>query len=263
MDFISTLILGLIEGLTEFIPVSSTGHLIIASDLLNIRDAAISVFEVFIQSGAILAVVAIYPQRWRALFDFKSPGGFSGINGIKKIIAACLPVLFVGFLFHRAIKTYLFSSITVSAGLIAGGIIMILIEQFPKKVETESLDAISVKEAFTIGGYQCLALWPGVSRSASTIVGGMWSGLSRTVAAEFSFLIAVPVLLCAVAADLLANIELLSLRELPYFMLGAAISFIVAFFTLRIFISFLNRFTLTGFGWYRIALGMLILFLLR
>ncbi len=257
------IILGILEGLTEFIPVSSTGHLIIVGHLLGFSGATADTFDIFIQLGAILAVVVLYFERFRGLLDFR-PGqsGFRGINGIVKLLAVSLPALVLGALFHGAIKRYLFNSTTVAIALILGGLVMIWVEsRKAKPARFKSPEELPTRTAFIIGVFQCLALWPGMSRSASTIVGGMLLGLERQLAAEFSFLAAVPVMCAAVGYDLLKSAgSLTSLDVLP-FALGFITSFLVAVLSIRVFMRLLNSWTLKPFGYYRIALGALLLFL--
>ncbi len=261
MDFIKAILLGIIEGLTEFIPVSSTGHLIVLGKYLEFNNASIDTFNVFIQLGAILAVVVLYFKKFLSLLDFNDKeNGFSGKNGILKITFASLPILIIGFFLYRLIKGYLFGNTSVVAvALIVGGIIMIFVEN--KKVSTKILDIkdLSFKDCFIIGLCQCFSLCPGFSRSASTIIGGMLLGAKREIAAEFSFIVAVPVISAAVFYDLLKNISKLSHYDIMLFLMGFFVSFIVSIFAMKFFLQILKKFSLKIFGYYRILLGILIL----
>lgn len=273
MNTSTAIILGIIEGLTEFIPVSSTGHMIIVADWLKFKGDTAATFEIFIQLGAILAVVVLYKERFQALTKGTAPLGgrphtesMSGFEGIKKIVIACIPAFILGFLFHSIIKEHLFSVITVAWALIVGGVAMIVIErrlgsQVDEEVKQshDQLDQITTKQALQIGLFQCFALWPGMSRSASTIIGGLLSGVSRVAAAEFSFIIAVPVMCAAVGYDLLKSASAIAVSDLSFFAIGFIVSFFVAILAIKFFIGLLKRFTLAPFGWYRIVLGALLL----
>lgn len=260
-DEIIAALLGIVEGVTEFIPVSSTGHLILFGDIFSFRGEVASVFEVFIQSGAILAVLALYWKRFIGLIPFKvsNSRGFEGWQGIGKLAAASAPAFLSGALLHSAIKSKLFYPMPVAFALVAGGIVLILVEKRKTPPTTISIDDLSYLQAFMIGVGQCASLWPGVSRSAATIIAGLLCGLDRKVAAEFSFLVAVPVMFAATAYDLYKSSHLLSAEHLPIFGIGFLVSFLVALLAVRIFISLLNRIGLTPFGWYRIALGAAVL----
>lgn len=266
LSYLHALILSIVEGLTEFIPVSSTGHMILVSSLLGIHDDAIETFEIFIQLGAILSVVALFPKRFLGLIPRRTSGesilsgqGLNGVHGIMCFAAACLPVFILGFLFHKKIKTLLFGPTTVACALIVGGIIMIAIERRARAPRITSLKEITLRHSFLIGLFQCLALWPGMSRSGSTIIGGMLLGIERTVAAEFSFLVAVPVMTVAVTYDLLKSAGSLSAADLPVFAFGFCAAFVISLLAVKFFLSLLKRVTLEAFGWYRIALGAVVL----
>lgn len=263
-EIIQAALLGIIEGLTEFIPVSSTGHLIIIADLLAFTGSFAGSFEVFIQLGAILAVVFLYAQRFKALMtsgsleEVRNGYGFSGWVGITKLFLACLPAFVLGALLHGYIKSVLFGALPVACALLTGGVIMVLVERREQRDHVTSIDAITYRQSFLIGVFQCFALWPGMSRSGSTIVGGMFLGLNRTVAAEFSFLVAVPVMCAAVAYDLLKSWSAIGMDALPVFAVGFVVSFITAIFAIKFFLSLLRRFNLAVFGYYRIVLALLI-----
>ena len=274
------LLLGIIEGLTEFIPVSSTGHLILASHFIDLQGPSVSTFEVFIQLGAILAVVYLYPHRFRALFNFahakrlesgRSESGrlesasqpeFAGWNSLMLLGVASLPALIVGALFHKAIKQSLFSSGYVAAALIVGGVLMFAVEKRQSTPRVNRVEDITLKDAFLVGVFQILSLWPGMSRSGSTIVGGLFIGLERQTAAEFSFLISVPIMCAAVSYDLYKSMAILSSADLLPFAIGFVTSFITAVFAIRFFVSLLSKITLVPFAIYRICLGLLVFALL-
>lgn len=257
MNIIDTTILGIVEGLTEFLPISSTGHLILAGHLLGANGSVESTFDVFIQLGAILAVVFLYSDRFRMLFNFTDAQTFSGQRGWILLAITSLPAMVVGFLFHDAIKEHLFNPLTVTWAIGIGGLAIILIEQLKLRSTTESLDGLTVKQALLIGVFQCLSLWPGVSRAAATIVGGLFSGLHRKLAAEYSFIAAVPIMLIATTYDLYKSWNQLQPGDLIYFALGFVIAFVSAILAIKFFIHLLQRWTLSPFGVYRIAIAII------
>ncbi len=253
MDIFQSIILGIIEGFTEFLPISSTGHMIVASKFMGLpQSSEIKAFEVIIQLAAILAVLALYKDK----FTFKK------IELWKKIILAYLPLAIVGFIFRHQIKA-LFSVKVVAVMFIVGGLIFLIIEKFYKKKEhhTKDVEKVNYKQALYIGLAQIFALIPGTSRAGSTIVGGLLSGLSRKCSAEFSFLLAFPVMLTVSGYDLLKHYHEFSSQNLMTLIVGFIISFIVAFLTMKLFLSFLNRFTFVSFGVYRIIFGIILLIL--
>lgn len=256
-------ILGLVEGLTEFLPVSSTGHLILAGHWLGFSGSKASTFEIFIQMGAILAVVCSYFPRFISFLDLSKNEGFAGRRGIFLLIVCTLPALVLGFLLHSFIKEHLFSPQTVAVGFIAGAVWILIAEKFYKTPSKVSLDVVSALEAFKIGCFQCLAMWPGFSRSGATILGGMTLGLDRKTAAEFSFFAAVPLLSAAAILDLVKSIKYLSVSDLPFFGAGFLVSFITAWLVIKIFVGFVSRHSLSIFAWYRFAVGIAILFILK
>lgn len=255
-------ILGVVEGLTEFIPVSSTGHLIITGHLLGFEGPKAATFEVFIQLGAILAVVVLYRDRFVGLLNFDKKKGFVGVNGLMLLAWTTFPALVFGAAAHGFIKAHLFNPTTVAIGLSVGGIGILLTERFLPKAKTHGLDALGWREALAIGFFQCLALWPGVSRSASTIVGGMLMKVERKTAAEYSFLAAVPVMFAATAYDLYKSRSFLQWTDATTFLIGFVISFISAWFAVTFFIKLLGRHNLIAFGWYRIIVAIAVLLLL-
>lgn len=266
-EVLKVLYLGLIEGLTEFIPVSSTGHLILSEHLVQLQMEHTESFSVFIQLGAILAVVVLFWHRFVAVFNFQSKANeLSGLRALQLYFIACLPAFVFGALFHSMIKQHLFGPVTVAWALIVGGLLFFLVEFLVKRTSKQplvELNELSSKQALIIGLFQCLALWPGMSRSGSTIIGGLIAGLNRKLAAEFSFIIAVPVMVAAVVYDLYKEGVALTGGEFQLFMLGFVISFITALLAIRFFMHLLNRWTLVPFGWYRIGLGILVLLLVE
>lgn len=263
MNIIDATILGVVEGLTEFLPISSTGHLILAGHLLGTNSEVDATFDVFIQLGAILAVVFLYRQRFGRLFQTSAAGGFSGMRGWMLLAVTSLPAMVVGFLVHDAIKAHLFSPITVIWALGMGGLAIILIERMKLTTTTPSLDHLTVRQALTIGLFQCLSLWPGVSRAAATIVGGLFSGLHRNLAAEYSFIAAVPIMLVAVSYDLLKTWDKLQASDVVIFALGFLVAFVSAVLAIKFFISLLQRWSLSPFGVYRIAIALLFFWVLQ
>lgn len=258
-------ILGLVEGITEYLPVSSTGHLIVAGNLLNFSGEKASCFEVFIQLGAILAVLVLYWRRFLGLIPAQrirwgQEAGFSGIRGLTILALTTLPALIAGALAHRSIKQHLFNPVTVALALAIGGIGILLAEKYRPNAKTTDLDQLNFKQAFMVGCFQCLALWPGMSRSASTIIGGLFSGLDRKVATEYSFLAAVPVMIAATLYDLYKEWHLLEISDLAFFATGFAVSFISAAAAVKTFVALVQRWSLAPYAWYRLAIAPLIYF---
>jgi len=258
-DLITAAILGVVEGITEYLPISSTGHLVLAGHLLSFQGEKAETFEIFIQLGAILAVVILYFNRFRDLFRFRAGGAFGGIAGLTKLALATLPAAVAGLLFHKAIKAHLFAPAPVAGALIVGGIILLFVERRlgPRKIQR--IEEITYREALATGFFQCCALWPGVSRSGSMIVGGMLFGMSRVAAAEFSFLAAVPIMALATLYDLYKSRGLLSSEDVPMFAVGFFVAFITAVIAIRFFLDLLRRYSLTPYGAYRIVLGIVVL----
>ncbi len=258
-------LLGIVEGLTEFIPVSSTGHLIVVEGLLRkVFGLELDLphsFEVAIQLGAILSVLWLFPERFTAVFDRKT-GGFRGGRAIMIYALACFPVLALGAGFHHYIKEQLFSVTTVAWALIVGGFLLIWAERVgqPRK---NSIDEITPVDAMKIGVVQCLALWPGMSRSGSTIFAGRLLGLDRVVSAEFSFIIAVPVISAAVVYDLYKDVLANGFGGIGYSILGGIVSYFVALKSIRFFIGAMKKVSLIPFAAYRIALGVGLILLFR
>lgn len=262
MDYLSAFILGLVEGLTEFIPVSSTGHLILTGRLLGFEGVRASTFEIFIQLGAILAVVLLYKDRFRQLFDLRKMEGLAGWKGLSLLGLTTLPALLVGAATHSLIKERLFNPTTVAIGLGVGGLAILIIEGRNPKNQEFGLDTLTWRDALLVGLFQCLALWPGVSRSAATIFGGMLIGLERRTSAEYSFLAAVPALFAAAFFDLFQNLPYLLPSDALLFGIGFLAAFFSAWITVKFFLRWLGSHNLTPFGWYRIALAVMVLLFL-
>lgn len=252
-------ILGIVEGLTEFLPVSSTGHLIISGHLLDFTGQRASIFEVVIQLGAILAVLVLYRERFWGLLQKDPQRNFSGLQGIWLLVLTSIPASILGFLSHSFIKEYLFTPQTVAWALGIGALAIILVEALPRSNRFSSLDEVTPFLAFGIGCFQCLALWPGFSRSAATIMGGMILGARRKLAAEYSFIAAVPIMFAATGYDLLKGWPLLQAKDFTLLSIGFGVSFIAAWFAVKGFIHLLSRMTLRPFAYYRLIIAPIIL----
>jgi len=251
MTYLQAFIIAIIEGLTEFLPVSSTGHMILANSLLKVQNQEFAkTFEIVIQLGAIMAVLLIYIKRF-----------FVGLNIYFKLLVAFLPTGVIGLLAYKAIKHYLFNPFTVSIALIVGGVILILLDKWSehKQSEYKNVEDISFAGALKIGLIQCFSMIPGVSRAAATIFGGVFSGFDRKQAAEFSFLLAIPTMFAASGYDLLKEHDNIHSGDMKLLAFGGLVAFIVAIFAVKGFIAFLNKYGFKHFGWYRIALGLLFL----
>lgn len=250
------LILGLLEGLTEFLPISSTGHLIIAADLLGYTGASADSFKIFIQLGAILAICWHY--RLKLLASLAGLGGDSpGRRLWINLIIAFLPAAILGVLFRKFIKAVLFDPMVVAVSLVVGGVVILLIEHGRPQVRTEDMDAVGPLQAFKIGCAQALALIPGVSRSAATIMGGRVFGLSHRAATEFSFFLAIPTMFAATAYDLYKSREDLQANDLTLFLIGFIAAFLSALFAVKVFLRYVSSHGFTAFAWYRIGFGLL------
>lgn len=256
---LTAIILGIVEGLTEFLPISSTGHLILVGHLLDYTGPKADTFEIFIQLGAILAVIWLYFGRFKSLFNFKSADGFEGKNGLILLALTSLPAFILGFLLHDYIKEHLFKPSVVAVGLAVGGIAIIWLERHPRHSSAKNLDQITKRQALRIGFVQVLALWPGVSRSAATILGGMNYGLNRETAVQYSFLAAVPVILAATGYDLIKSLPDLNSSDFGFFAVGFITAFITALFSIKLFLRFVQTSNLIPFGWYRLAVAFLVL----
>lgn len=265
-DYMIAIILGLVEGVTEYLPVSSTGHMILVGDWLGFDGPRASVFEVFIQLGAILSVLLIYKEKFiRMLKQYrcwdllKRENWYRNDTGLTlaHVAAGIVPVMCIGYLAHHAIKTYLFSSGTVIIGLIIGGIFMLAAEKAKMRIVCNDVEKMTIMQAFLVGAFQICALWPGFSRSGSTIAGGLFLGLSRKAAADFSFIIAVPVMIIACFYDLLKSLNDLNSNDLVMIAIGFVVAFVVAYISVLWFLRFLNKSTLTSFACYRFLVAII------
>ena len=252
-------IMGVVEGLTEFLPVSSTGHLILAGALLGFDDEKAKVFDIAIQTGAILAVIIVYWQKIRetlvALPTQKQAQRFS-----LNVLIAFLPAVVLGLLFGKAIKAHLFTPWVVASTFIIGGFIILWAEKRPPTaVRIDNVDEMSPWDALKVGLVQCLAMIPGTSRSGATIIGGMLLGLSRKAATDFSFYLAIPTLIGAGVYSLFKERALLSAADLPMFLVGLVFSFLSAWICVRWLLRYISSHSFVPFAWYRIAFGIVVL----
>lgn len=258
-------ILGIVEGLTEFLPVSSTGHMIIVGHLLGFEGEKAETFEVVIQLGSILAVVVMF---WRRLFaligihfgEIKHQSTGSKNLTLVHILLGMIPAVVLGLLLHDQIKT-LFNPRNVMYALVVGGVLLLVAEWFkPQKPKATGIDDISYSQAFMIGCFQCLALYPGFSRSGSTIAGGMLMGVSRYAASEFSFILAVPMMIGATGLDLYKSLHFLSVADFPMFAVGFVTAFIVALFAIKTFLHMIKRMSFVPFALYRFMVATALYF---
>lgn len=258
-------ILGIVEGLTEFLPVSSTGHLILAGDLLNFNDEKGKVFEIVIQAGAILAVCWEYRTRLLSTFSGLTHDPVAQRFTLN-LFVAFLPVAALGLAFNTAIKAVLFKPVPVALAFMVGGVIILFAERWYKQrsannrvTPIDSVDQLTWKHALKLGFAQCAALIPGTSRSGATIIGGLFFGLSRKCATEFSFFLAIPTLFAATVYSLWKSRDLLSIADLPMFGVGFVAAFISAFVVVRWLIRYISTHDFAFFAWYRIVFGLVIL----
>jgi undecaprenyl-diphosphatase len=255
--------MGIIEGLTEFLPVSSTGHLIVCGHLLNFENAIGSkeladTFEVFIQLGAILAVVVYFARDLISLLQ-RAATQRSARLLLLNIAIAFVPAAGVGFLFRNQIKAYLFNPTSVALAMIVGGIIILVAERLALRATTKTLETVNRSQALGIGIAQIASLWSGMSRSASTLVGGLLMGLDRVTALRFSFYLSIPTLLIAGIYDLYKSRDLISGAVVPALVVGLVVSFIVALVVIKYFLNYVARHNLVPFAWYRILAGIAVL----
>lgn len=259
MTILQTIILGIIEGITEFLPISSTGHLILASKLLSLESSEfLKSFEIIIQLGAILAVIVLY---YRDLFV---------IENIKKLVVGFIPTGIIGFLLYKIVKTYFFGNQNIVLwSLFLGGIILIIFELINKRKvllqnstndtnNTNDISIISYKQSFIIGLFQSLSIIPGVSRSAATIIGGLSLGIDRQLIVKFSFLLAVPTMIVASGYDILKNASSFSLDQFGTLTIGFVVSFVVAILAIKFFLKYISKHSFIGFGVYRIVLAVVV-----
>lgn len=248
MNLFQSIILSIVEGLTEFLPISSTGHMILASSLMKIDNEFVKTFEIFIQLGAILAIVLLYYKRFLQSFEI-----------YLKLAIAFIPAAVVGFLAYDVIKSILFNPVIVAISLIIGGVIIIIVDSHvtQKKSQTQDLEKISYKNAFYIGLIQCFSIIPGVSRAAATIIGGVFNGLDKRQATEFSFLLAVPVMFAATGYDLLKTPVEFSRYDILLLGVGLFGAFLSALVAVKLFLKIVQNYGFKYFGYYRIVIGIL------
>ena len=255
---LKALILGIVEGLTEFLPISSTGHLILAGDLLNFNDDRGKLFEIVIQSGAILAVVWEYRERLlkvaRGIFSEAAAQKF-----VLNLFIAFLPLAILGLAFGKAIKAHLFNPVTVATTFILGAFVILWAEKREHKIRVQTVEEMSMLDAFKLGVAQAFALIPGTSRSGSTIIGGLLFGLSRKAATEFSFFLAIPTLIIATIYQLYKERALLNADDISMWAVGFVAAFISAFLCVRWLLRYISSHDFTVFAWYRIAFGIVVL----
>jgi undecaprenyl-diphosphatase len=254
MDIVQSIIIAIIEGLTEFLPISSTGHMIIAEKLLGVEESEFTkLFTVAIQLGAILSVIVLY---WKKFFDF------SRWRFYARLLVAVIPALLFGFLFANKIDALLESTTTVIITMILGGVVLLMIDNYFKNPVVATEEKISFKKAFIIGLWQVIAMIPGVSRSAASIIGGMQQKLTRQLAAEFSFYLAVPTMAAATGYKLLKGYKTFSPDDIKLLAIGNIIAFVVALLAIKFFIGFLQKHGFKIFGYYRIIVGIVLLLLM-
>jgi undecaprenyl-diphosphatase len=255
---IKAVILGVVEGLTEFLPISSTGHLIVVGQLLDFNDEKGKVFEIAIQLAAILAVCWEYRTRIAA-----NLGGLASVPAARRLVLnlaiAFLPAAILGLLFIKAIKGLLFHPVPVAIAFIAGGVVILWVERREHTVRIDDVERMDWKDALKIGCAQALALIPGTSRSGATIIGGLFFGLSRKAATEFSFFLAIPTMFAATFYDVFKHRALFSADDLPLFAVGFAASFVSALIAVKALLRFISSHDFSAFAWYRIAFGLVVL----
>lgn len=261
MDFVllfKALVLGIVEGLTEFLPVSSTGHLIVVSDLIGFNGETAAVFNITIQLAAILAVCWEYRSRLRVVI-----GGLrsdaAARNFVRNLLIAILPAGILGLLFHQTITSVLFHPVPVALALIVGGVLILWVERRRHAITIQTVDDMRWQDALKVGCAQALALIPGTSRAGATIIGGLFFGMSRKAATEFSFFLAIPTMFLAVFYDLYKHRDILHADDFDMFAVGFIASFFSAFLAVRGLLRYISRHDFSVFAWYRIAFGIVIL----
>jgi undecaprenyl-diphosphatase len=263
LDLWNSIIIGIIEGLTEFLPVSSTGHMILFGHLIGFTGPKADSFEVVIQLGAILSVVVLYWRRVLRLFGIQGADVTMRTGpklNLLHILIGIIPAMFFGLVLHKYIKE-LFRPETVVIGIVVGAIFMIIGEKVKPKLQADTLDEITYRQSFFIGIAQCLSLWPGFSRSGSTIAAGMMTGVSRAASADFTFLMAIPIMTAATGYDFLKSYKdkIFVSADIPYLVIGFIVSFIVALLAVATFIKLVQKLKLTYFAYYRFALAIVVI----
>lgn len=251
-------VLGLLEGATEFLPVSSTGHLIIAGELLNFTGEEAKTFKIFIQLGAILAILVYYRQRVRDVVVGARHDPLAQ-RFLRNLVVAFLPAALLGVLFHKFIKTYLFNPMTVAGALILGGFVILWLESRQRPVKVESVDDMTWQDALKVGLAQSVAMFPGVSRAGATIMGGLYIGMSRKAATEFSFFLAIPTMVAATTYDLYKNYGYFSSEQWVLLVVGFVCAFASAFVVVKTFLDYVARHSFRPFAYYRIVFGTFVL----
>ncbi len=260
MDLFNAIFLGIVEGLTEFLPVSSTGHLILFGDVLGFNTNTSKVFDVVIQLGAILAIVVLY---WRVFISVLANWRMKQAQHfMRNVILAFLPAMVIGAFAHDAIKQYLFNSWTVAMAMVIGGVAILVIERKKPLATITGTEQMSIRTALTIGFFQCIAMVPGVSRSGATIMGALLCGVERKAAAEFSFFLAIPTMFAATLYDLYKSRHELTSNGMSDIAVGFVVSFIVALIVVRWLVKFIQTHGFQVFAYYRIAVGIVILAIL-
>ena len=255
---LKALILGIVEGLTEFLPISSTGHLIIAGSLLDYTNDQSKVFEIVIQFAAILAVCWLYRTRLLGVVKGMWAPGLEQRFALN-ILIAFMPAAVLGFLLHSLIKAHLFNPISVAFALIVGGFVILWVERRELPVQFKTVDDITWREALKVGFAQAIAMFPGVSRAGATIIGGIYFGLSRQAATELSFFLAIPTMLAATVLDVYKARDILSLDDIPVFAVGFVTSFVFAMLAIKGLLRFISHHNFNAFAWYRIVFELIVL----
>jgi undecaprenyl-diphosphatase len=259
---IKAAVMGIVEGLTEFLPISSTGHLILVGTLLEMTDTKAKVFEIAIQTGAIFAVIMVYWQKIRDTV-LGLPSEKLAQRLALNVLVAFIPAVILGLLFGSAIKTYLFNPVVVASAFIVGGFVILWAEnryvKYPAATRVDDADTMTLMDALKVGLVQCLAMIPGTSRSGATIIGGMLLGLSRKASTDFSFYLAIPTLIGAGVYSLYKERALLSLADIPMFSVGLLFSFLSAWVCIRWLLQYIATHSFVVFAWYRIVFGLLVL----
>ena len=271
--FLVIAVLGIVEGLTEFLPVSSTGHMILVGDWLHrfanagalsfLESSEAKVFEVVIQSGAILAMVVLYFRQFFELVSVPASDSFYSRRGFWLLMLTTLPALAAGALLHKKIEAHMMTPMYVAIGLAAGAVWILAVEHLLPVSEHKTVDDVDWKTAIALGCFQCLALWPGMSRSASMILGALLLGLRRKSAVEYSFFAAVPVMVAASLYDIYKHAHELNAHAIGHIALGFVIAFVAALLAIKFFLRYVTRHTLAAFGWYRLALAAIVLMFLH
>lgn len=272
-DAVIAVLLGLVEGFTEYLPISSTGHLILFGEAFQFTGEKAKTFEVVIQLGAILSVLFLFKERFVGLFtglraSLRHPSdalrpGLVGAAGLFKLGLTTAPAVILGFLFRKEIKAHLFAPLPVAIAFAVGALLILFVEHKELAPQREEVESLTWKQSLIIGCVQCLALWPGMSRSASAIIGGMLCGLTRKAAAEFSFLVAVPILALAALHDLVEAARVFTYDDLKLVAIGFIVSFFSALVSVKWFIGLVSRWSLKPFAYYRLAVAVFVMLSMR